>query len=397
MADSVVVTGTGCISALGAGVGESLRNLYDGVVQPPEAGRMEAAIDTPPPVFSVNRPLASDDDPLLTRTTALALAAVEEAITAARGRRQPDAPAHRVGVVFGTTVGCTFNEEAFYRAYRAGEAPGPLAIRRYLANELSAAVADRIGARGPAVTIANACASGTDAIGVGRRWLLSGLCDLVVAGGADELARFAYLGFFSLKNCSPERCRPFDLDRRGLNLGEGAAALVLERGVDALARGADVVAEIAGYATAADAHHMTAPHPEGRGLRQAVAAALGEAGLRADQLDLVNAHGTGTAENDRVEGRVLADLLGPGTPVLSTKGYTGHTLGAAGALEAVLTAHNLLDGRVPASAGFATADPECRITPVTSCQATAARWALSTSLAFGGANSALVLLRGGEA
>jgi 3-oxoacyl-(acyl-carrier-protein) synthase len=190
-------------------------------------------------------------------------------------------------------------------------------------------------------------------------------------------------------NSSAERCRPFDLERQGLNLGEGAAAVVLERGEEARRRGGEVLALVAGYGSASDAYHPTAPHPNGRGLRHAIATALENARLDPAAVAFVNAHGTGTQENDRVEGCVLADMLPPATLVFSTKGYTGHTLGAAGAIEAVFTIHNLLDHRVPASAGFSTPDPACRVRPTTSTTPFAGKAALSTSLAFGGANAVL--------
>ncbi len=394
---SFVVTGTGCISALGGNVEKCLARLYAGVVQPPSTASLDPDLENPPPVFAVTDPVPEENQ-RRTRTAALGLHAVAEAVEAAWGRGADiKVASNRIGVCFGTTVGCTFNEEKFYRAYHSGQDPGPEAIRRYLNNDLAKVVAEAVGATGPVMVIANACAAGSDAIGMGMAWLAADLCDLVIAGGADELARFAYLGFASLKNCASGRCQPFDRDRQGLNLGEAGAALVLEREADARRRSAPILAQVAGYGSAADAHHPTAPHPDGRGLRQALTVALEMAGLGPSEIGFVNAHGTGTRENDRIEGRVLNDTLGEEVPVFSTKGCTGHTLGAAGALEAVLTVHNLLDGKIPASAGFVTADPECRTIPTTAVQESEFRSALSTSLAFGGSNSAVVFrgLRGG--
>jgi 3-oxoacyl-[acyl-carrier-protein] synthase-1/3-oxoacyl-[acyl-carrier-protein] synthase II len=300
----------------------------------------------------------------------------------------------RLGIFLGTTSGCTFNDEDFFMQFRAGGEPDIAPFGQYLDNDVARVVADYVGARGPVVTVANACASGTDAIGCGAAWLRSGVCDLVVAGGADELCRFPYLGFISLQNTSPERCRPFDLHRKGLNLGEGAAIVILEREEDARRRGARILARLSGYASASDAYHPTSPHPEGRGLRKAMHLALRAAGLEATEIAFVNAHGTGTAENDRVEGRVLADLLSPSLRIFSTKGYTGHATGAAGAVEAVLTIRNLLDQRVPRSGGFQTADPECAVVPTTETRDVRCRAAISNSLAFGGTNSVLVFRRG---
>jgi len=254
-----------------------------------------------------------------------------------------------------------------------------------------------VDARGPTTTVVDACASATDAIGVGARWVAAGVADVVLAGGADALHRFPYLGFGVLRNTSTKDCRPFDRHRAGLNLGEGAGVLVLEREEHARGRGAHVLGYVAGYATSADAHHPTAPHPEGLGLRRAFTLALRHAGLDAEKLGFVHAHGTGTIHNDRVEGRVLADLCGPSITVLSTKGYTGHTMGAAGALGAIFALGHLRDGLVPRSAGFEVPDPECVVVPTTEPKPLSAEAAASSSLAFGGTNSVLVLRRGDAA
>jgi 3-oxoacyl-(acyl-carrier-protein) synthase len=374
----VAITGMGIVSALGAGITESLRTLFSGRPAGPDASPVPSGVSGAPPAFRVDEAL--EPDPGLTRTSRLALAAVQQAL----GSRALDPD--RVGVVLGTTVGCSFNGEAFYRAYRSGQEPDLGAVERYLRSDLARLVSRRIGARGPAVTVVNACASGTDAIGIGASLIRSGECDAVVAGGADELERFAYHGFLSLKNVSGRACRPFDRDRDGLNLGEGAAVLVLERSPEV-----PVLGRVLGYSSASDAHHPTTPHPGGRGLRRAIGGALDEAGLGPADLSFVNAHGTATIENDRVEGPVLADLLPPAVPVVSTKGWTGHTLGAAGAIEAVLCVCGLRDGRIPPTAGLVEPDPECRVSPVREAVRVGEGAALSTSLAFGGMNSALVL------
>jgi len=391
----VAITGDGAVCALGTSVAACLDGLYEGRVQAPGVWAPAQALANAAPVFEVTDELgevrARDGRPL-SRTSQLALLALREAWKAA-SPGGPGPEPERVGVVVGTTVGCTFNDEPFYRAFRSGEAPGLEPVERYLANDLAEVLAEEIGARGPRVTVTNACASGTDALGLGARWIASGRCDRVIAGGADALARFPYLGFRAM-NMAPGRPRPFDLSREGLNLGEGAGIVVLESEAAARERGARCLGLVAGYGSAADAFHPTRPHPEGRGLRAALAAALADAGLAPEAVGFVNAHGTGTLENDRVEGAALAALLPRGTPVVSTKGMTGHTLGAAGALEAIFTVRNLLDGKVPPCAGFQTPDPDCALVPTTRLTPTEARAALSDSLAFGGANAALVLLAG---
>ncbi len=385
-----VVTGAGCISALGVGFKAAIAAMYEGEVQRVSQMHLVSNLKNPSAVFAVVEEVPFEEYSHLTRTSRLGLTAVTEAVEQAWGARIDIEP-QRIGVCMGTTVGSTFNEEEFYGRYLKGENPGIEAIERYLANDISHVVASHIGALGPVATVANACASGTDAIGTAKMWIDAGICDVVVAGGADELARFPFLGFSSLKNSSPERCRPFDRDRKGLNLGEGAGVVVIESEATAQLRSATILAVIAGYASAADAYHLTAPHPEGRGLRQAIQSALDFANVEAGEIGFVNAHGTGTSENDRIEGQVLADFVSPGTPVVSTKGYTGHTLGAAGGLEAVLSIGTLLEGISPASVGFETPDPDCVVVPATKPTPMNTRVAVSTSLAFGGANSVLVI------
>jgi len=322
--------------------------------------------------------------PLRLRTSGLLAAAALEALADA-GLTVEDFKGIRVGVCIGTTVGCAMNDEAFCREMRAGGHPDLEPMERILRSNPAEAMARSLGLRGPRQTVVNACSSGTDAIGLGASWIRAGLCDVVLAGGADELSRITYNGFISLKITSEEACRPFDRDRTGLNLGEGAALLVLESPGfrERRARGF-----VLGYGSACDAHHPTAPHPDGAGLRRAMAEAM--KGLGAPWA-FVNAHGTATPDNDRVEALVLSDLL-PGVPFLSTKGYTGHTLGAAGAIEAAFTLACLEQGRIPASAGFENADPGMGgAQPVREATSFSGAVALSQSLAFGGNNAVLAL------
>jgi 3-oxoacyl-[acyl-carrier-protein] synthase-1/3-oxoacyl-[acyl-carrier-protein] synthase II len=190
-----------------------------------------------------------------------------------------------------------------------------------------------------------------------------------------------------------EPVRPFDRRRRGLNLGEGAGILVLESEALARRRPGRVRASVLGYGGACDAHHLTAPHPEGAGLKRALREALAACGGRSGEIAFVNAHGTGTPDNDRVESRTLAEAL-PGVPFFSTKGFTGHTLGASGGIEAAFTLACLEEGRIPASAGFPEPDPELPASPVRETTATPGRLALSQSLAFGGNNAVIVFEKG---
>jgi 3-oxoacyl-[acyl-carrier-protein] synthase-1/3-oxoacyl-[acyl-carrier-protein] synthase II len=404
----VAITGWGAICALGSSVPASMAALYAGQIPPPGDGRPPTSLREPPRAFLLPAelervPVELGPAPLalgpaageraLSRSSQMALLAAREALgMAADGALETEPGA--IGVCLGTTAGCTFNDEPYYRAFRSGQPLDTASIRRYFDNDLSSVVAALARADGPTMTVVNACASGTDAVGLATRWIEAGVCDVALAGGADEVPRFPYLGFSALRNTSMQTCRPFDRHRAGLNLGEGAGVLVLEREALARRRGARVLGWVAGYAATADAHHPTAPHPEGRGLRAAVVRAAADAGVEPRAIEFVNAHGTGTVHNDRAEGRALAELLGEGRTVVGTKGYTGHTMGAAGALEAIFALHNLNDGRVPRTAGFETPDPECVVVPTTETRGLDAQIALSTSLAFGGTNAVLVLRRG---
>ncbi|MBI4879581.1 MAG: beta-ketoacyl-[acyl-carrier-protein] synthase family protein [Planctomycetes bacterium] len=403
----IVATGLGCISAAGGSVDAATAAMLAGERAPRPPLRFALDLGRDLPVFEIDSDLAAATAARMQsagvacvappsdwfRTSRLAALAACEAIEQA-GLDAGALRGARAGVAVGTTVGCTLNDEAFYRAWRQGSRPEPGPALRRLANNPALHLADLLGLDGPAATIANACSSGADAIGLGMAWLESGRCDVVLAGGSDELSRLTCLGFASLMIASERPCRPFDLKRDGLNLGEGAGMIVLEtRAALERRRGPRPLARLLGFGTAADAHHATAPHPEGRGLARAIQKALAQAGCAAARIGFVNAHGTSTRDNDRVEGRVMKDVLAAGTPVVSTKAYTGHTLGAAGAIEAVFTIRALQDGRLPATAGFATPDPECAIVPTTRALEVEAEVALSNSLAFGGNNSVLLFGR----
>jgi 3-oxoacyl-(acyl-carrier-protein) synthase len=264
-------------------------------------------------------------------------------------------------------------------------------VDRYLKGNLAKAVARAIKARGPAVAVVNACSSGADAIGVALSWLRNSVCDIALAGGADELNHVPLCGFGALGILSDSICAPFDRDRKGLNLGEGAGILVLESEQTSRARGKESRIYLSGYGSAADAYHLTAPRPDGSGLEASLQRAMSEASIHPDQVCFVNAHGTATPDNDRVEAAVLNRVFGPEIKFLSTKGLTGHTLGAAGGLEAAFTAAALREGWIPASAGFVHRDDEIRLSPVTEKTPIDGRFAISTSLGFGGNNAALVI------
>ncbi len=388
----VAITGMGCICAPGNTVGECMDALFRERKDPAPPLRFTSGHSIPYPVFEVSDDLMSLEPrgiTDITRTGRLALFAAHEAIGNAGLSRELEAlRTQRVGVCVGTTVGTAMNDEDFYRQYLKGEQPDMVHITRLLNSNPAAVIAREFDLCGPCQTVVNACSSGTDAIGLGASWIKSGLCDIVLAGGTDELCHVTYNGFISLMITDDVPCKPFDRNRKGLNLGEGAAILVLESENSRRARNKKARAFVLGYGASCDAYHFTAPHPEGRGLRRAIGEAIAPGNITADNIAFVNAHDTGTPDNDRTESLVLADML-PGVPFLSTKGYTGHALGAAGAIEAVFTVACLEVGRIPRNAGFSTPDPDLPVTPAETEMAVKGHVALSESLAFGGHNAAL--------
>lgn len=390
---AVVISGLGCVCAAGLDLSESVQGVFAGQIRPVKPRKFSTAHPTAYPVFEVperffpQAPTSGSNGQSL--TVRYALAAAAEALQQA-GLSGQDLKRLKVGTCIGTTVGSTLNNEAFYREYLAGNHPGMAPVRRFMDNNPASVVAREFGLHGPCQTVVNACSSGTDAIGIAAGWIQGGLCDMAVAGGADELCRVTYNGFASLKIMDIQSCRPFDRNRRGLNLGEGAGVMVLEAASLRDRNKRSFPGRILGYGSACDAHHLTAPHPQGQGLRRALTDALRLSRLSLTEIGFVNAHGTGTRDNDKVEGNVLREVL-PGMPFVSTKGCTGHALGAAGGIEAVLTMACLNLGRIPASAGFMETDPEIMAAPANKVLPITAGAAISQSLAFGGSNGVLVL------
>lgn len=298
--------------------------------------------------------------------------------------------AARVGVVLGSsTSGIGEAERAFAGRRRDGALDTAFRLEQQELGAPAACLAQAIGSRGPAYTVSTACSSGAKALASAARLLNAGFCDAVIAGGVDSLCRFTVAGFAALDAISPERCNPLSANRRGINIGEGAALFVVSRDESPL--------RLSGWGETADAHHMSAPDPSGAGARRAMSAALARAGLDAAAIDYVNLHGTATAHNDAMEARAVHALFGATTPVSSTKPLTGHTLGAAGAIEAAIAALVLTDnddGRLPRQWWDGEADPALPALAAVGADARLGRpprHVLSNSFAFGGSNIALVL------
>lgn len=323
----------------------------------------------------------------------MALLALEEALD---GQQLPGDPA-RIGVFQGAGTSGLPVAEAYLEdrlAGRRGRAAEPAYQSPCVVTD---ALARRLGAEGPRGTVMNACSSSLLALGQAWERLVAGELDLAVAGGAESLCRTTYAGFSCLKAVDPEKCRPFSRDRSGLNLGEGAVQLLLEPLDRALGRGATIYAEVLGYGASMDAHHPTAPHPEGEGAARAMAMALRVGGLEASEVDLVSAHGTATPANDGAECLAIRRALGSAAEVVSvtsTKSQFGHTLGAAGAFGAAAAILALRDQVVSPTLRLEDADPICNLdcTPLAARQRQL-RAALVNAFAFGGNNVSLLLAR----
>lgn len=402
---AAVVTGMGCLCAAGSQP-EHLVALQKNSIIPklvPDylfpTKLHNPAFILPEQVLSFKtRKMIADFQPginldMLSRTTLLCLEAVLSAVENA-GLTLEDLANYRVGIAIGTTVGCTFNDENFYYKWRDENCNDIGPMMRYLSNNLADAIQLVLKLKGPAAVINNACASGTDALGLAKLWVDNGLCDIAIAGGADELSRIAYHGFAGLMSLSEERCRPFDLERKGLNLGEGSGILILEQENHCSKRGACPLAGILGYAAASDGHHPTAPHPEGKGLMTALKRVFIDSEVPAQKISYINGHGTGTKANDAAEAAALSKIDFPShCKVVSTKAITGHMLGAAGAMEAIITICTLNQGHCSGTVGCLELSPEihCGILLEKETANLNNKMGISQSLAFGGANSVLLL------
>ena len=300
--------------------------------------------------------------------------------------------ARRVGLFLGTSTSGILETELAYRTRDA--ATGALPTRlSYRGSHCPFSVADfarrHLGIEGPALTISTACSSSAKVFAAAARQLALGVIDAAVVGGVDSLCLTTLYGFSSLQPTSPQPARPYDAQRDGISVGEGAAFALLERPDGQTAGGA--VVRLLGCGESSDAHHMSAPHPQGLGARLAMEAALRSAGLTPAAVDYINLHGTATVANDAAEGQAVAQLFGARVPCSSTKGATGHTLGAAGAVEAVIGALALTQGWIPGSPGTRELDPAIDLDYRMAGTAAPLTTMLSNSFGFGGSNCALVL------
>ncbi len=382
----VAITGLGIVSSLGCGTQRHLESIRAG-----RCGlRPLTLFDTkglpPSPVGEVEEPWLREVQGH--RSISLALNASRQAIGAA----DLDLP----GVIsIGTTTGGIFESEQHYLKFRGGEGSSDRAmLKHHSAGTIADLLAVSLNIAAERYTFSTACSSSANAVGFGASLVQQG-APWALVGGVDSLCRLTYCGFHALKLLSNAPCRPFDSDRQGLSLGEGAAFLLLEKDQRAKDRGAPILGYVGGWGCSSDAYHVTAPDPEGRGAVAAMRAALADAYISPSEVDYVNAHGTATPANDRAEAIALEAVFQGSRPLTSsTKGATGHTLGAAGAIEAVICVLSLSAGYAPATVGLKNLDPQLHIRHVPAGGVSARlSVALSNSFGFGGNNAALVLVR----
>lgn len=388
----VAVVAAGVISPLGFGLGEtfnSLRMARDCVTPVTRFSVAQCRCETAGQVADERLLEHRSNGPRarrLHRAAHMMILALREALTQ-DPRFKPEL------AVIGTTSGGMSYGEDYYRALHSHSRlrHAPAWIANYPAQKPAIAALEAFDISAPCHVIANACASGTNAIGHAFECVRSGRCERVLAGGYDALSELVFVGFDSLQAATPDKCRPFDRARNGMVLGEGAAVLALENLEIARARGADILAEIIGYGISTDNFHMTQPNPSGIGPREAMVRALESAQISTRAVHYINAHGTATPFNDAAEGKAITELFGR-VPMSSTKSMMGHALGAAGAVEAIVCLLALQHQFLPPNINFRAPDADIDLDIVAN-EARPAKIdiALSNSFGFGGTNASVVM------
>ncbi|KAL3784582.1 hypothetical protein ACHAW5_001472 [Stephanodiscus triporus] len=421
----VVVTGLGVISGCGIGHEDFFKNVVDGVSSLGTVTRFDPThypckigSEVPDSMFVpedhfVNPKNAKSND----RFTHFAVAAARLALKDAKLGDTPEtlSSPERCGVFVGSAFGGmeTFEKEVL-KLHSKPDRPkvSPFTIPALLGNTASGVIGIECGCKGPNYGVTSACASASHAIGEAFGMVADGVADQMVAGGTEaSITPLSYAGFSSMKamttsyNDDPKKgSRPFDADRGGFVMGEGAGVIILESLDSALARGAKIYCEMVGYGATCDAHHITTPAPEGRGLAAAMEMAIAQSGMDKTQISYVNAHGTSTAYNDKFETMAFKSVFGEHATkkdgkfvVSSTKCVTGHTLGAAGGLEAVIAARSIVDGVVPPTINYVTPDPDCDLDYVPNTKREMeVHAAMSTNLGFGGHNAVILFKKYSE-
>ena len=400
MTDRVLVTGAGLISAIGNNLDESMVSLADQKTGLGDITVLETEYKGVIPVCEVkctNETLRSMARPVKgknkTRTALLGLIAAREAFEQA-GLDRPSSGL--TGLVSATSVGGMDKSEDFYQSFL--ENPGKGRLRDVVNHQCSDStefIAEQLGIREYVTTVSTACSSAANAIMLGARLIRNQLLDRAVVGGCDALTRFTLNGFSSLEILDKEGCRPFDDHRAGLNLGEGAGYLVLESEEAVLKSRKEAICALTGFANTCDAFHQTASSPDGEGSYRAMTAALAMAGVEPENVDYINAHGTGTPNNDLSEGKAIERLFGHAAPFFSsTKPFTGHALGAAGGIEAVLSCLSIRDGLIYPNLRWETQMKELSIKPTQQfLKNQQIRNLITNSFGFGGNDTTLLFSR----
>jgi 3-oxoacyl-[acyl-carrier-protein] synthase II len=397
----VVVTGAGIITALGIGWKTNAEAFRAGRTAFRPVSLFDVSRQRAKTAAEVDLPLSLPQTHLdqrrlnrLDRAGKMLLLATHEAWQQAGWE-----PSEKVPFVLGTTGGgMLFGEDYFRRALQQPYKHRGQAMRAvcYQPQVQARLVMDALNFNGPIITVSNACASGSNAVGQAWELVRSGQVERAVAGGYDSLSEMVFAGFDSLQALSTTLCRPFDARRDGLALGEGAAVVTLETLDSARKRGANILCEVIGYASSIDQHHLTQPHPQGNTTQAVMKSACASAGIAPDSINYINAHGTGTMLNDSSEAAAISEWAGPhaaNLPVSSTKANIGHLLGAAGAVEAVVCLMVLREQWLPPETAFETPDPACKFPVVHKPQDAGVEVALSNSFGFGGVNASLIFRR----
>lgn len=391
----VAITGAGIITAHGAGYGKNLSAFMEGKdsireISLFDATRYRGKKGGEVPEFSFGIKLQKLKKRRLDRATLLLLTAFEEA----REASGLSFDGIEALVSLGTTLGGMISGVRYHTDYvkKGRMLSRPSMLTDYLAHFQAAHLKEEYGIEGEAATFSDACASSSNSIGYAFESIRGGLADVAIAGGYEPMCEFTLAGFNSLQAITPSVCRPFDKNRDGLVLGEGAAVLILEELEKAKTRGARILGEVIGFGASSDAYHSTRPDPDAKGAIAAVKAALEDAGIMSSDIDYINAHGTATPFNDQMEARAITDVFDKGVPVSSVKSMVGHMLGASGATEAIVSLMAIREGFLPPNINLTEPDPECAVNIVREqVRGVSINRVLSTSFGFGGANAALVL------
>ncbi|MDD2922303.1 MAG: beta-ketoacyl-ACP synthase II [Anaerolineales bacterium] len=410
MRKRVVVTGLGCVSPVGNNVKDTWSSLLEGKsgmapITLFDASSHKTKFAAEVKNFDAAALFGARDARKMDRFAQLATAAALEALEQS-GLKIDESNRDRVGILIGTGIGGigTLLEQYETLRQRGPDRVSPFLIPMMISDSAAGNLAIRFGARGANMSLATACASGANALGEAAEMIRRGAADAMIAGASEAsviaiaIAGMNAMTALSTRNDDPQRAsRPFNKDRDGFVMGEGAAMLVLESLESALARGAEILCEFSGYGTTDDAHHISAPSEDGAGAVNSMRFALEDAALQITDIDYINAHGTSTPLNDKIETKAIKTVFGEQAykiPVSSTKSMTGHLLGASGALEAMICAMALLDNTLPPTINYSMPDPDCDLDYIPNQPRKAEpRHAMSNSFGFGGHNATLILSR----